>query len=245
MTQQEAWDEIGASIAELQKALLSTDTVEEFLRELAAQAARLVTGGLSCGMTLGGNGRAFTVACSDEVAAGVDEIQYGLDEGPCLTAMRSGVLVCIADTEAESRWPRFAERAAALGIRSALALPLTADDRPAGALNLYARAAGAFGQAEIRRAQQFAEHGSGALALASRLASYSALTGQLRASLASRAVIDQAIGIIMAQERCNPAKAFTILRTASQHRNIKVRELAREIVTSMSGEPPLPPPFEY
>ncbi len=246
MTQQrEHEDDVPASIAELQKTLLSTDTVEEFLRELVAQAARLVTGGLSCGMTLGTGGRPFTVACSHELAADVDELQYELGDGPCLESMRSGTRVRIEDTAAETRWPGFCERAAQLGVRSTLSLPLTADGEPAGALNLYAPVTAGFGEAETRRAAQFAEHGSGALALASRLASYASLTGQLRASLASRAVIDQAVGVIMAQERCSQAKAFGILRTASQHRNIKVRELAREIITSVSGEPPAPPPFDY
>jgi transcriptional regulator with GAF, ATPase, and Fis domain len=243
MTQQDAWDEVAASIAGLQKALLSTETVEEFLRELVTQAARLVAGGLSCGMTLGSQQRAFTVACSDEIAAEVDEAQYALGTGPCLESMRSGVPVRVDDTRADRRWAQVTQRAAELGVRSVLALPLAVDGEPAGALNLYAPAPDAFGEPETRRAEQFAEHGSGALALASRLASYAALTGQLRASLASRAVIDQAVGVIMAQERCTQAKAFAILRTASQHRNIKLRELAGEIVTSVSGEPPAPPPF--
>lgn len=73
--QQQKQDEIAGSIAELQQALLSVDSVEEFLRELALQAANLVGGALSCGMTLGAKGRAFTVACSDDLAAEVDEIQ--------------------------------------------------------------------------------------------------------------------------------------------------------------------------
>ncbi len=243
--QHEHDDQVAASIAELQNALLSTDTVEEFLRELVSQAARLVAGGLSCGMTLGASGRPFTVACSHEQAAEVDEIQYEFGDGPCLEAMRSGVVVSLPDTTAERRWAGFCARAAQRGVRATLSLPLTADGGPAGALNLYAPAPGAFREPEIRRAQQFAGHASGALALSSRLASYAALTGQLRASLASRAIIDQAIGVIMAQERCSQAKAFVILRTASQHRNLKVRELAREIITSVSGQPPAPPPFDY
>lgn len=57
-------------------------------------------------------------------------------------------------------------------------------------------------------------------------------------------MIDQALGVLMAQQRCGQARAFALLRNASQRRNIKLRELAREIVTSVSGEPPAPPPFE-
>jgi len=77
-----------------------------------------------------------------------------------------------------------------------------------------------------------------------RLASYSELTEQLRSSLTSRAVIYQALGVIMARERCPQAKAFEILRTASQNSNLKLRDIATAIVTSVSGEPPQPHPFE-
>ena len=127
---------------------------------------------------------------------------------------------------------------------SCLALPLIADGKPVGALNLYARAAGAFGAQETQRAARFAENASGALAFALRLSSYAALTDQLRSSVASRTVIDQAIGVIMAQERCGQVRAFSLLRSASQNRNVKLRDIAAAIVTSVSGEPPQPPVFE-
>ena len=69
------------------------------------------------------------------------------------------------------------------------------------------------------------------------------LTDQLRASLASRAVIDQAIGVIMAQQRCTATDAFAILRTASQNRNLKLRQVAEQLVTGITGHPPQEPPF--
>jgi len=227
---------------ELQQALLDSHSIEQFLQELAVLAARLVTGGLCCGMTLRSAGGPVTAACSDPLASQVDEIQYQLDDGPCLHAMRHGHLVRIEDTANAERWPKFEEQATTQGIRSCLALPLIADGKPVGALNLYARAAAAFGPAETRRAENFAENASGALALALRLASYAALTDQMRSSLASRAVIDQAIGVIMAQERCSQARAFAMLRTASQNGNVKLRDIASAVVTSATGEPPQPPP---
>ncbi|HEX5288842.1 MAG TPA: ANTAR domain-containing protein [Streptosporangiaceae bacterium] len=76
-----------------------------------------------------------------------------------------------------------------------------------------------------------------------RQAEQADLTEQLRAALASRAVIDQALGVIMGQERCTSARAFEILRSASQNRNIKLREVAASIVTSVSGAPPRQGPF--
>jgi hypothetical protein len=236
---------------ELQDALLSTESVEQFLHEMTRLAAGLVRGGLSCGMTVRSGGRPMTVACSDPVAAQVDEVQYKLDDGPCLHAMRDGHTVRIEDTTrmkdtgVKARWPEFEARAAAHGIRSCLALPLTADGRSIGAINLYARTASAFGAAEARRAESFAENASGALTLALRLSSHVLLIDQLRSSLSSRTVIDQALGIIMARQHCGQSRAFAILRAASQNSNVKLREIASAIVTSVTGEPvEPPPPFE-
>jgi len=76
------------------------------------------------------------------------------------------------------------------------------------------------------------------------LADHIALTDQLRASLASRAVIDQAIGVLMGQRRITAAEAFAILRTTSQNRNIKLRAFAAQIVKDADALPPLPPPFD-
>ena len=242
LTVRETEEDLLGDCEVLQGVLLNTEGVEQFLHEMAVLAARLVGGGLSCGMTMESDGRPVTVACSDPVAARVDEVQYELDNGPCLHAMRDGHVVRIEDTADKQRWPEFGRRAASHGIRSCLALPLSADGRPVGALNLYAREASAFGAAEARRAEDFVENASGALTLAMRLASYAALVEQLRSSLESRAVIDQAIGIVMARERCNQARAFEILRSTSQNSNVKLRDIARAIVTTVSGEPPQPPP---
>ena len=81
------------------------------------------------------------------------------------------------------------------------------------------------------------------LALAVSQAEQADLAAQLRATLAARAVIDQALGIIMAEQRCSAAQAFDVLRRASQNRNIKVRDIAARIVTGVTGQPPQPPPF--
>jgi GAF domain-containing protein len=234
-----------AELVGLQNALLNTSNVEQFLHELAVLSTNLVADGLSCGMTLRQRGRPpATAACTDPIASQADEIQFRTGDGPCLHAMRHAQVVRIDDLAADSRWPRFSRHAAALGIRSCLAVPLFEDDEPAGALTLYARRPGAFGAAEVRRAERFARNASGALTLALRMASCADLNDQLRSSIVSRAVIDQALGVIMATERCPQDKAFNLLRTVSQNTNVKLRDLAATIVTSVSGEPPRPPGFQ-
>ncbi|HET6187590.1 MAG TPA: GAF and ANTAR domain-containing protein [Trebonia sp.] len=228
-----------AELVGLQNALLKTDSVEHFLHELAVLAARVAGEGLSCGMTLQQRGRPpAAAACTDPLAAQADDIQYRMGDGPCLHAMRHARTVRIDDFAVHGRWPYFSRQAVALGIRSCLAVPLLADDEPTGALTLYARRPRAFGPAETARAEQFAGHASGALTLELRMASCSDLNDQLRSSLVSRAVIDQALGVIMATERCPQDRAFAVLKTVSQNTNVKIRDLAATIVTSVSGEPP-------
>lgn len=235
--------EFAGSVNELQAALLGTDGIAGFLRELAGLAARTLGEGVSCGITLQPDGRPLTAASSDASAAQVDELQYGLDSGPCLTALRRGEEIRVDDLAADPRWADYAARALAHGVRSSLSLPLTALGQPVGALNLYSRQPGYFGAAETRLARRLAREAAVAVGLAGRLANQAVLTEQLRASLSSRAVIDQATGVIMAQQRCTAAEAFALLRAASQSRNVKVHEIADQIVTSVTGEPPQAPPF--
>ena len=234
-----------AELVGLQNALLKTDSVEQFLHELAVLSTRVAGEGLSCGMTLRQRGRPpAAVACTDQLAAQADDIQYRMGDGPCLHVMRHARTVRIDDIDdfaSRERWPRFCRQAAALGLRSCLAVPLRADDEPAGALTLYARWPRAFGMAETARAEQFAGHASGALTLALRMASCNDTNDQLRSSMVSRAVIDQALGVIMATERCPQDRAFAVLKTVSQNTNVKIRDLATTIVRSVSGDPPRSP----
>ena len=238
--------EVQADLAGLQDALLNTDSVEQFLHELAVLAARTAGDGMSCGMALRQRGRPAPVAaCTDPLASEADRLQAQADDGPALRALRDARPQHVHDTATENRWPRFCRQAASLGVRSCYALPLITGGEMAGALALYGRRPGVFGPEEIRRAERFARSASGALALALRLASCADQNDQLRSSIMSRAVIDQALGVIMATQRCPQDKAFALLRSVSQNTNVKLRDLAASIVSNVSGEPPQPTaPFE-
>jgi GAF domain-containing protein len=243
--------DVAASIAELQSLLLTTEGVEGFLQELAVLAAAVVAGDaherLSCGITLMPNGRPLTVASSDLLAGQIDQLQYQAGQGPCLEAAERGEPVLVADLAREpasERWNGFGLRAVAHGIRSSLSLPLTTGATTVGALNLYAPVPDLFAPQQRRRAESFAQVASGAAAVAARMAEQAALTDNLRAALASRAIIDQAIGVIMTRRRCTPDQAFAILREASQNRNIKLRDVAALFVAEVSGEASEPPPFD-
>jgi GAF domain-containing protein len=236
--------DMAASISELQALLLGTDSIDGFLRELAVLAARTLGEKVECGITLQPDGRPYTVASSGPLAAQVDEIQYGLDHGPCLASIRTGDENRIDDLAADRRWRRYALRALAHGVRSSLSLPLTAQGTLVGALNLYSPSPGFFAETQAQQARRFAGEASVAVGIAARLAAQAVLTDQLRASLATRSAIDQALGVIMAEQRCTAEEAFAILRTASHNRNVKLRQVAQDIVTGITGKPPEPPPFK-
>ena len=224
--------------AELQQLLLATANIDEFLHQLAGLAAALLPGELSCGITMPRDHRPITVASSDARANQVDEIQYNHDKGPCLTSLRTGEAILIDDLANDDRWDAYQLPALTHGIRSSLSLPLSTNHTVLGALNLYATRPRAFGEQEQLAARRFADEASRALGLAVRMAEQVEMSENLRNALASRAVIDQALGIIMGQNRCSADEAFDILRTASQHRNVKLRDVAAQIITAVSGDPP-------
>ncbi len=238
--------EVQEDLEGLQNALLTTDSVEAFLRELAVLSAQAMDGVMSCGMSLRQHGRPQSVtACSDPLASSADEVQQQTGDGPSLHAIRHARPVRIDDTANRARWPKFCRQAEELGIRSCYALPLMVDGGPVGALILYSRQPSAFGPEETGRADRFAKDASGALTLALRMASCTDLNEQLRSSIGSRTVIDQALGVIMATEHVAQDRALALLRSVSQNTNVRLRDLAASIVTRVSGQPPQPgSPFE-
>ncbi|MGY0004378.1 GAF and ANTAR domain-containing protein [Micromonospora sp. I033] len=220
--------------------LADSRDVDVFLDQVVRVAAEVVTPAVACGLTVRRDGGAFTVASSGDLAARGDEIQYGADEGPCLEALRQGQVVEVVDLRDDERWGRYREHALRLGIVSSLSLPMTVDRETVGALNLYATQPHAFTDPARRQALAFTDQASAALSVILRQADQSLLHQQLTDAMASRSIIDQALGVIMGQQRCTARQAFTLLRQASQNRNRKLRDVAAEIITQVSGESPQP-----
>jgi GAF domain-containing protein len=226
------------ALSELRQLLLDTEDITGFLEELARYAADTIGRGLSCGITMDRDGGPLTVASSDAHASTLDEVQYGHHDGPCLTAMRTRATVSITDLANDDRWGSYRIDALAHGIGSALSIPISAGPGVRGALNLYGAQTNMFNANHRARAEALGAEASRTLRLALRVTDQVQLTQHLETAMASRSVIDQAIGIIMGQNRCPATDGFEILRAASNHRNIKLRDVAYEIVTRISGGPP-------
>lgn len=221
---------------DLQDQLLSTEDVESFLQRLADIAADVLVGQISAGVTMVRDGHPTTVASSDAQARQYDEIQYGHDTGPCLTAMRTGEIVLVDDLAAEDRFGGYREPALSGGVRSSLSLPLRGGDHAIGALNLYSGRVHAFGPDKMAESKRFADEASRALALAMRLTRYVGRTDEAPVLV----VVDRAVGVVMAQNRCNADDAFAMLRGAARDRELSVRAIAEEIVDEVAIKAPGP-----
>ena len=236
-------DGSGDDATSLVEMLSNADRVEDFFTELALLAVGDVDAALSCGLSVRGIPTSrLLAATSDDFARQMDDIQYQLDDGPCLTALRDDVVVEITDIATDLRWPRFSERGRGEGAGAALSVPLSVGHRPVGVLNLYARTPGAFASADRARAETLAAHAAGAVSLAARLAEHEEQTRNLRAALSSRSEIDQATGILMCRHHITAPAAFDLMRRSSQNTNTKLRDVATQLITDITGQPPMSGP---
>ena len=181
---------------------------------------------------LGDDGKPTTGVFTDDEAPEVDSAQYESGRGPCLDAWRTGQIVRIDDMAgAGDQYPEFSTMAKEHGIESTLSLPLVAGGDGIGALNLYARKVGGFTSHDEGLGMELAAAAAIVLANASSYWGATTLNDQLQEAMKSRAVIEQAKGMLMAQRPDITADAaFDMLRRASQRENMKLRDIARRIV---------------
>lgn len=218
--------------------------IEQALQHVADLVARTFPCEASCGVTLMRDGRHITVASSDQTCKLLDEIQHAGDDGPGVQATRTGRVVVVHDFAAEPRWGDFPSVALAHGARGSYSHPLIGDGRTLGALNLYVLDTEGLTPDAQDIVACFAELAAILLSAFVRQGRDAELAAQLREALASRSIIDQAIGVIMAQRGCDAEHALAVLRTASQQRALKLRDIAANIVTGISGRPPVPGRFD-
>jgi GAF domain-containing protein len=243
-------DERAASLEELvlqlQDLILQSSDVRDFLTDMATIiASRLSRSGnhISCGITVIRNKRPTTVASSDSGAWILDELQNGFGDGPCLTALRSETMIYVPDLESEFRWPKYNAAARAADVRSILAVPMHLQAPAQAVANFYAPTTDGFSHHGIDTAESLTGTAAKALDIALSITQLRSARDDLSAALKSRTVIDTAIGVIIAQNRCGRDEAFDILVKTSSHRNVKLREVAASIVSSVAGEREFPTPY--
>ncbi|WP_377639159.1 GAF and ANTAR domain-containing protein [Oryzobacter terrae] len=232
-----------ALATELGGVLESMEQVSDYLERVVHAVRRHIEGCDEVGVTVLSANRPHTAAYTTVQTLEIDAAQYALDEGPCLDAARHRTENHVADLVVDDgRWPRFAQECREEGMRSLLALPLVSGTECVGAINLYAWAPHAFDRFDAAMVRVAASRCADALVAVTALDGARRLAGQLEQAMASRAIIEQAKGVIMAMRGVPEHEAFEVLRKTSQDRNVKVRVLAQQIVTGVSTpEPPTVP----
>ena len=213
-----------AFFARLSTDLLQLRDEKPTLQRVVDRAVQVVGPCEWCGISLRKRRhRVETVASSSEVAKACDDLQYELDQGPCLEAIWDHEWYVAHDTAKDTRWPHWGPRVAEHGVGSVLAIRLATETETLGALNLYAGAVHAFTPDDIDVALIFAAHATNAMS-AARL-----VTG-LQTAVQSRHLIGVAQGILMNRYELTLEQSFEVLRRFSSQANVKLRDLAATVI---------------
>ncbi len=211
------------------KVVYSGESYESVHESLCHSAVELVDGCDHASLMLRKNGKAVTVAASDEIARRVDQLEQSLDEGPCLDAMdddEPDQHMC-PDLTTGSKWPKLAARILAeTGVKGMAGFRIRQEGQKVGALNIFSDTPGALTEHSLEQAIMLTAFASVALAALERGEEASTL----RRGLESNREIGKAIGLLMAMHDIDDDQAFQMLAKVSQEMNVKVAEVAARVI---------------
>lgn len=220
--------------AETANRLYASEDVDETLLRITSTMVAVIGPCDVASVSLLDGHSIVTRGATDPIAEHIDAIQYETGQGPCLSAASEQTFVHTPDTAHDERWPEFSRRCAQeQGVVSSLSCRLVTragNTTTLGALNLYALKRNAYSDDDQMAAVLFASH-------AGVVVDAAATQAHLRRAIESRDQIGQAKGILMERFKISADEAFAQLRTASQHLNVKLRDLAVRIAET--GETPL------
>ncbi len=220
---------------ELARITLADNSVESVMTTIAEVGKRLLSGTDEASVTFLQDGKPSTVAFTGDLAFAMDERQYASGHGPCLHGASTGEVLLVDDAPREARWPGFAAAAQDYGLGSSLSVPVPVQPRISAALNLYSRNRAAFSDEDVQMGRALASYAGVALANMHLYQSQARVAEHLQIALGSRAVIEQAKGILMGQRQCDADAAFKILVRLSQDSNRKLRDVAQALVDNASA----------
>lgn len=212
--------DLATYFARISRELMHEPAGEPTLERVASRALDVVPRAQHCSISMRRRrGRAETVASTSALALAADELQYTLEEGPCLEAIWDDEVFVGKDLTRESRWPRWCAGVHELGIGSVMAVRLATETSTLGALNLYAEEPGAFEDAQRDVAVIFATHAVNAVHSAHTVSG-------LEMAMESRHLIGVAQGVLMSRYGLTLDRSFEVLRRISTHANVRLRDLA-------------------
>jgi GAF domain-containing protein len=221
------------AFTELARIVIGSQPLGQVLARVGELAKACIPGVEEVSVTLQeGDSKAYTAAFTGSLAVHLDERQYEAGFGPCMDAAQSGQTIRIDDTSDNRTYPDFARAAARQGVRSTVSVGMPLPQRIVGGLNVYKRDANPLDDDAVQLLQVFAGYAATALANHALYASSVAVSAHLQTAMQSRAVIEQAKGMLMARLHCSAEDAFAHLATQSQHANRKLRDIAAEVVAN-------------
>jgi GAF domain-containing protein len=222
--------DLQASVTALSHLAASQLGLEELLREVATFAVQAIPGADGAGLALLQADAPDAVVSTSDFVREIDNTQYGIGEGPCITAAEQGQTVLSGSLGADPRWSRFGGRVARLGIHSAVSMPLVTPDGVIGAINVYAHAKHAFDARAAKLGELFAVPAAIAVHNAQILDQTRRLAEQLQHAIQTRGAIDRAVGIIISRTGVTADEALARLRRISQTEHRKLTVVADAIV---------------
>jgi GAF domain-containing protein len=223
---------VGQALEELGRLALREHSMESLMQRVVDLTKVIMPGHGEASISLLVNGRPSTAVFTGQLALDCDESQYGRGYGPCLQAASTGEYVEIADARVETRFGDYAQQAARRGALSSLSVPLPMSEGVAGALNIYAREVNAFDSGSRAAARRFAPYAGVAVANMYAYRNAQDLADNLQTAIESRAVIDQAKGILMERHKLTADQAFQVLARISMQTNTKLRVVSDQLVTT-------------
>ncbi len=220
------------ALRQLSQFLVADASLHDTLHRVCEIASDAIGGADFAGMSiLDEDGTPTTAVFTDQSSPEIDAAQYESGRGPCLDAWRQNRVVRLDDVAAAAdEYTDFSRSALEHGVRSMLSLPLAAGGRSLGAFNLYAREPASFSEDDEVVGTDLATAAAVVLANTTAYLDASQLSQQLSEAMKSRAVIEQAKGILMAAGGRTPDDAFGLLVRASQRENVKLRDIAQRLV---------------
>ena len=217
-------------VSEVGRLLESDDDRDAAMARLTSLGVELVPGATAAAVTVTADDQAHTFASSDARVDELHRLQFASGTGPVVETLRYNEARHVRDVAADPRWPAFCQAASAAGFGSCITLPLHTRQQPAGVVALYAERPDAFGGAAHDLALLFAAQGGTAAHNADLYGASCRVVHNLQMALESRAVIEQAKGVVHAELRVSVDEAFQLLSRASQNTNQKVRDIAAKLV---------------
>ena len=227
MAEPDPRDSAGILFRRLAEVIYAQATFDEIYQALCSAAPRLVSGCDRASLMIADGGRYVTAAASDETARQVDSLERQTGQGPCVDAISDEAAQLVSDLSVASPWPDFSEQVLSVTpVRGAAGFRLLVDDRKVGALNVFSDTPGALTRESADQATVLAAFASVSLSAAA----HRERADSLQRGLESNREIAKAVGLLMAFYKISSEEALGKLRRTSQDLNVKMAEVAREVV---------------